>query len=202
MSLNYSKRASYLQEYAKYMKMSYNPTDEWGLMNRLLDFDLFRKGRQKVIFNLMEKKDAFMDEQVYIFDYAYTRGKKKKNDRHRYMQTVFFMQSKHLGLPEFLMKPETFFHKVGNYLGMSHDIDFVEHPEFSEQYLLQSSDEDRLRGLMNDEILHFFKVEKDWSLEGIGYFMIFYKHNTLLSPATIEYFHKKGMGIYDQMKGK
>ena len=198
MTYNFQKRESYLREYAKYMNMDFHTADEWGVRNRLLDFELFRKGRQQVVFNMMEHKGKFLDEQVYIFDYAYTRGSGKQKKRN--IQTVFFMQSKFLGLPEFLMKPETFFHKVGNYLGLSEDIDFVEHPEFSEQYLLQSPDEDRMRGLMNDEMLRFFTVEKNWSLEGIGYFLIFYKHDTLLSPATIEYFHKKGLGIYEQLK--
>ncbi len=199
MPINYNARAAAMEDVSRWMKMRYEVQDEWGLLSKLLDFYLFRTGRQKTIFNLMQWKDAFMEEQVYVFDYAYTRGSGKS--KKRYLQTVFFMDSKHLGLPEFLMKPETFFHKVGEYLGMQ-DIDFESHPKFSDQYLLQSDDEERLRGLVNDEILHFFTVEKNWSLEGIGYFMIFYKKDRLLSPATVKHFYDRGMALYGQFKNR
>ena len=200
MPINYTARAAAMEDVSKWMKMTYHVQDEWGLMSKLLDFELFRTGRQKTIFNLLEWKDAFMEEQVYIFDYAYTRGSGKS--KKRYMQTVFFMNSKFLGLPEFLMKPETFFHKIGQYLGLQDDIDFIEHEKFSEQYLLQSDDEARLRSLMNKEILHFFTVEQNWTLEGIGYFMVFYKNDRLLSPATVKHFYSRGMALYDQFKNK
>lgn len=200
MNYDLEKRRHYMQQYAKWMKMTYHDSDEWGLKSRLLDFELFRVGKNQEISNLMEWKDPFMEEQIYIFDYTYTRG--SGSSKKQFVQTVFHINSKHLGLPEFLMKPETFFDKVGNYLGLQKDINFVEHEKFSDQYLLQSSDEERMRHLMNDKILHFFTVEQNWTLEGIGYYMIFYKTNTLLSPATIEHFHKKGMAIYNSFKGK
>ncbi len=200
MPINYTARAAAMEDVSKWMKMTFHVQDEWGLMSKLSDFELFRIGKQKTIFNLLEWKDAFMEEQVYIFDYAYTRGSGKSKKRH--LQTVFFMNSKFLGLPEFLMKPETFFHKIGQYLGLQDDIDFIEHEKFSEQYLLQSDDEARLRSLMNKEILHFFTVEQNWTLEGIGYFMVFYKNDRLLSPATVKHFYSRGMALYDQFKNK
>lgn len=199
MPINFSARAAAMEDVSNWIKMRYEVQDEWGLLSKLLDFDLFQRGRQKTIFNLMQWKDAFMEEQIYVFDYAYTRGSGKSKTRH--LQTVFFMDSKHLGLPEFLMKPETFFYKVGAFLGMQ-DIDFESHPQFSDQYHLQSSDEERLRGLVTDEMLHFFTVEKNWSLEGIGYYLIFYKNNKLLSPATVQHFYNRGMALYKELKGR
>ncbi|MEM7379847.1 MAG: ABC-F family ATP-binding cassette domain-containing protein [Bacteroidota bacterium] len=56
-----------------------------------------------------------------MFDYSYQRG--KNNQKRTYRQTVFFVKSKKLGLPELFMKPESFFNMIGTYLGMQ-DIDF------------------------------------------------------------------------------
>ena len=187
-----------MRQYAKYMDMTYHESDQWGLYNRLLDFEIIRIGKG-TIFNLLEWKSPFMDEQVFIFDYKYTRG--SGSSKKDYYQTIFHINSKKLGLPEFFMRPENFFDKVGSYLGIE-DIDFESHPKFSDQYHLQSPDEKRLRYLMDDKLLHFFTIEKNWTLEGVGYYLLFYKKHTLLSPATIRRFHQKGVSLYDMFKDK
>ena len=77
---------------------------------------------------------------------------------HTYYQTFFFIQSKDLGLPEMLIYPEKFFHKVGSLLGMQ-DIDFEEWPEFSRKFLVQG-DEWGVRRLMDKDITKFFLSQK------------------------------------------
>jgi len=59
------------------------------------------------------------------------------------------------------------------------DIDFAEQPEFSKKFLLQGDDEPRIRQLMNEEIMRFFLVEREWCMESVGYFLIFYKEKSL-----------------------
>ncbi|MEZ5057819.1 MAG: hypothetical protein R2879_12370 [Saprospiraceae bacterium] len=181
------------------LELEFVGEEEWGLINRLQDFKLFNQGIKKSIFNMMHKKTDFFEEQVYLFDYKYVISTGKATQK--FYTSVFFIQSKELGLPEFLMKPENFFHKIGSFLGMQ-DIDFEESPEFSNQYLLKSDDEYRLRKLFDEDMLKMFTVEKNWTLEGIGYFMVFYRHNYLLNMQTLESFYKKGMTIYDFLKGR
>ncbi|MEZ4951164.1 MAG: hypothetical protein R2784_17530 [Saprospiraceae bacterium] len=192
-------RTSQMKKLAFDLELEFVGEEEWGLINRLQDFKLFNQGIKKSIFNMMHKKTDFFEEQVYLFDYKYVISTGKATQK--FYTSVFFIQSKELGLPEFLMKPENFFHKIGSFLGMQ-DIDFEESPEFSNQYLLKSDDEYRLRKLFDEDMLKMFTVEKNWTLEGIGYFMVFYRHNYLLNMQTLESFYKKGMTIYDFLKGR
>jgi hypothetical protein len=114
---------------------------------------------------------------------------------------VFFINSKHLSMPEMLMKPEHFFHRIGSWLGLEQDIDFVEHPVFSNNYLLQGEDEPRVRRTMNhDAIIRFFTVEKEWSLESVGFFMVFYQHERLIQPHEIRHLYQRGMMLFENFK--
>lgn len=192
------KRTQALAQVAFELEMSFEPKDEWGSYELLRDFKLFQTtGNRKGITNVMRKKDAMLEMEVNIFDYQYTVSTGKTS--HTYRQTVFFMQSKKLGLPHFWMKPENFTHRLGEWLNLTHDIDFEEFPRFSEQYWLKGTDEDYIRATMHDKVLKFFTVEKDWSLEGCNYYLIFYKNHTLLPPAVIREFYHKGMKICEML---
>ena len=92
-------------------EMDFHPKDDWGLLALLKGFQLFRQGRRRRISNILQRKDDFLELETYIFDYRFVRGRSKH--RKTFNQTVFFIQSKKLGLPEFLMKPENFFHRIG-----------------------------------------------------------------------------------------
>lgn len=191
-----SIRTQQLRHVAFHLDMDFQATDEWGIINYLRDFQLFRTGRSKRISNVIHKKDDWLDMETYIFDYRFLKGKGKHRSQRN--QTVFFVQSKKMGLPHFLMKPETFFHRIGAYLGMQ-DIDFEEFPVFSERYLLRGEDEDYIRATMNEEILKFFSIERNWSLEGVNYYLILYSKNRLLAPKKIEHFYQKGMELYEML---
>ncbi len=190
-----SERIENLKKIAYQLEMEFVEKDEYGLIALLRDFALFRRGHSKRIYNIIEKKDDWNQLNLRIFDYKFTVGSGKNSRTLR--QTVFFMQSKKLGLPEFLMKPEHFFNKVGNYLGLQQDIDFENFPDFSDQYLLKGEDEEMVRYIMSNDLLQFFTIEKDWALEGINYYLIFYKRNSILSPEGIQELYEKGMYVYD-----
>ena len=188
------KRTEDLSRIAFDMKMAFQEKDQWNLHTLLEDFKLFRYGGNKEIKNLMYHSDPMMNSEVYIFDYRFvvSTGKTTKI----FNQTVFFVHSKKLGLPFFRMLPENFFHKVGSWLGID-DIDFEEYPEFSKHYYLKGDDEDYIRYMMNDEILKFFSIEKKWFLEGINYYLVFYRRDSLMSPSQIKKFYKKGMHLFE-----
>lgn len=177
--------------------MEYSPTDEWGLTSLLKDFNLFRRGSRKRIKHLLHRQGGLHQMDTRIFDYQFTIS--TGNSAQTFKQTVFFVESKELGLPQFLMKPETFFHRVGAFLGFE-DIDFEEFPDFSENYYLKGEDEDYIRSSLNDEFLKFFSVEKKWYLEGLNYYLIFYRFNKLLTPSRVKELHTKGLELVDMLK--
>ena len=190
----YAIRKKELRNLAKEMNLTFSEKDEFGLINLLKDFQLFKTGGRKKVYNILREESDFHQTDIRVFDYKYTisTGKSSKT----YRQTVFFMQSKRLDLPQFFMKPEHFFHRIGKFLGFD-DIDFEEFPQFSQQYWLKGESESRIRESMNEELLHFFTIEKNWSLEGINYYLIFYKKSQLLAREKIKDFHEKGKKIVE-----
>lgn len=192
-----NKRTQALEQVAFDLEMQFQPKDQWGLFEFLRDFKLFQAGGRQGITNVMHRKEGMLDTEINIFDYQYTVSTGKSTVT--FQQTVFFVQSKKLGLPHFWMKPETISHKIGEWLRLQKDIDFAQYPTFSEQYWLKSADEDYLRATMNRPLLRFFTIEKDWSLEGCNYYLIFYKNYKLLPPETIREFYRKGMKICEML---
>ena len=126
-----------MQETASNLDMQFHIKDEYGLISMMKDFKLFKRGYGKKIRNILSVKRDIEQPDIRIFDYHYVVG--GGNSTRRISQTVFYIHSKALNLPEFIIKPEYFFHKVGEWLGMQ-DINFEAFPDFSKQYLLQGPD--------------------------------------------------------------
>ncbi|MBI5916964.1 MAG: hypothetical protein HY842_16460 [Bacteroidetes bacterium] len=198
LSGNNEERTGQMRQTAHALEMKFVEKDEYGMTALLRDFYLFSRGGSKAITNLLTHTSPLMEDKVNIFDFKYRVSTGKSSHTHE--QTVFFINSKRLAMPEMLMKPEHFFHKIGAWFGMQ-DIDFQEHKEFSDQYLLQGGDEAHIRRTMNlKPVIRFFTIEKNWCLESIGYFLIFYQLDLLIHPGQIKHLHAKGMSLFEQFK--
>ena len=189
-------RTADLRRMASKLDLDFEEKDEWGIKALLRDFELFQKGGRRRITNIMSKTLGLMEEKVNIFDYQYTISTGKSSAT--YYQTVFFIQSKELGLPEMLIYPENFFHKIGELFGMQ-DIDFVEYPEFSRKFLVQG-DEWRIRRLMDEELTKFFLIERHWCLESLGFYLVFYRRKALVKPKSMKALFNKGMALYEHLR--
>lgn len=193
----FNKRRNQLRKVAEDLDMDFYELGKYGLLDYLADYKLFSVGRRKKIENLMINVDKNSGLDIRIFDYRYVIG--GGNSTRVFKQTVFYLHSEALLLPQFLLRPEHFFHKVGKFLGMPEDINFEEFPEFSKQYLLKGKEEDAVRSAFNEEVLHFFTIEKNWSLEGRNHTLLFYRKGKRHQTETIKDFHNKGMLIYDML---
>jgi hypothetical protein len=186
-------RSESIKKVAYELSLDYQEQDENRLLPFLEDFKLFRRGRRKKIRNLMSYRHPMLEFQAHIFDYRFKIG--AGNTTRYYHQTVFFIRSKKLGLPAFFLRPESLFHKFGEFLQLRKDIDFEAFPDFSKQYELNGNDEDYIRATMNDQVLHFFTVNKNWTLEGVNYYLIFYKKNRIIPASKIKDFYQKGLHL-------
>ncbi len=197
--INKVDRTEALKNVAFQLGMDFQEKDEYKMIALLRDFKLFRQGGSQHIYNILSKTSGLLEEKTSLFDYRYTISTGKS--AHTYHQSVFFIQSKQLSLPQMLLKPENFFHKIGAWLGMQ-DIDFEEYPEFSDKNLLKGEDEGRIRSTLktNEDVIRFFTVEKDWCLESIGFFMILYKEKILIDPPSIKLLFEKGMMLHENLK--
>lgn len=176
----------------------FSVNDEFGTKAYLKSFNLFKYGNGK-IRNLCHKKDHNLEEEISLFDYKYTISTGKSSVT--YDQTVFFVNSKKLGLPEFIMKPETVSHKIAAFLGWE-DIDFESYPAFSNKYHLKGEDTDFIRHHFTDEVLTFFSKTSGWTVEAVNYYLIFYSKNSLVPENILNDFLRLGMGVYQLFREK
>src|SRR5688572_11228745 len=181
------------------LKWPMHPEDEWGMIKWLLDFKLFKKGHKRKVCPLIILKQDEL-EFTSVFDYTYTIS--SKNSSRTYRQTVFFRYSKALALPHFMMIPEKWYHRLGTYFGMQ-DIDFVQYPTFSQNYLLQGKDEEYIRHHFDHpDLVRFFDQQDFYSLEGMNYLMVLYVHDVLLSGEQVLQLVRIGDTIHNYLKGK
>jgi hypothetical protein len=194
-----SKREEQVVQLAKQLGYKYQEKDEFGLLNLLSDFKLMQIGSRRRIKNILSNDDLTADLKIRIFDFRYTISSGQASQR--YSQSVFFVQSKELGLPRFYLQPEHFFHRVKSWIGMN-DIDFDHHPDFSRTYHLNGDDEYLIRTTFSNKVLDYFSREQGWHAEGLNYFLIIYRAKELLPPDSLPAFGLKGMEVYRIFRGE
>ena len=175
------------------LKLNFFPKGSTSLFERLKPFHLFSKGWSRKIKNLMEGEANKVE--LAIFDYQYTTHGGQHPQTHR--QSLLFIRSPKLNLPDFSLRPENVFHKIGGSFGYK-DIDFETHPIFSKSYLLRGENEATIRGLFNNELLNFIQSQQKICIEGSGDKIIFYRHKSRAKPEEVESFMEEGFQVFDQ----
>ena len=175
------------------LKLNFFPKGTTSLFERLKPFHLFSKGWSRKIKNLMEGEANKVE--LAIFDYQYTTHGGQHPQTHR--QSLLFIRSPKLNLPDFSLRPENVFHKIGSAFG-DKDIDFETHPIFSKSYLLRGDNEAAIRGLFNNELLNFIQSQQKISIEGSSDQLIFYRHKNRVKPEEVESFMEEGFQVFDQ----
>lgn len=200
MSRNKSdSRLDVYRQCASELDWEWRPKDESGMIRWLEDFRLFKQGSGKKISPLILHKGDDLDF-TSTFDYAYTVSTGKTTITFR--QTVYFRYSKALALPHFILVPEKWYHRVGSYFGMQ-DIDFVEYPEFSQQYLLRGKDEDYIRyHFDHPEMVRYFRKQGGLHMEGMNYLLILYSHNVIMPRDHIRQLIQSGNTFHNYFSDK
>lgn len=192
-----NNRTQQLSKLAYDLDMQFYEKEEFGLKSRLNQFQLFQQNGTKQIINLFIKEDQWHTSNIAIFDLKILDD---NDDMEESYQTVFFIDSKELGLPAFYIRPEGFFDRVGKFLRLSSEIEFEEHPEFCKNYWVKGEEESLIKKMVTEDFVRFFTIEKKWQLEGMNYFLIFYQNKRLLHPKEIKDFYKKGIQLFEWIK--
>lgn len=188
-------RTEELRRLARKLEFEFLDEDLHADSALLKSFRFYRQfGLSKSMHNVSRRVDPMLDSTLMVFDFTWKVP--AGNHARRHYQTVFFIQAKDLALPDFYMRPETFFDRIGTWLGMQ-DIDISEDKSFSDQNLLQGEDESLVRDmLLTPEFARMFRVNREWTIEGLGYYLVLYKKRQLLSPPDIADLVKKGLELY------
>ena len=185
-----SSRTMALENAIPVQEATFSEEDETGLIKQLNSFELFEKERNTWfrngrITNVM--RTMVGETEVYVFDYTYiiSTGKTTRT----ISQTVFFANDKNWYLPNFILKPESWWHKIIQFFGAK-DIDIPENPEFSDAFWLDGKKnmEDLIRQKFTPEVQSFLLERPPVHLEGNNYYLLAYKPGFLVKPEAIKPF--------------
>ena len=124
------------------------PTGDSVYLARLAGLELFSRGRQKKLWNLL--RGTSHSFEVNIFDYSYVTGSGRRSRTWR--QTIICLQSPALRLPDFMLSPKSFWNMIGAIFGHT-EIEIEGHPVFSKMYVLRGSDPEAIRRTFTDNVL-------------------------------------------------
>jgi hypothetical protein len=193
------------KQVAEEMGMKFSEEGDSALLQGLGAFDLFGGAVKwqslqpnmritNVLHGDSEQLGYSEEFEVTILRYWHPAGTRDGID-----QTVICFRSPELSLPQFDLRPEVLFHKIGSALGYQ-DIDFESHQtgaEFSKKYLLRGTDEQMIRTLFTDKILTFFAAHPDEVyVEGSGDQLILYRKSRLIEPENISAFMEEGLEVF------
>lgn len=146
-------------------------------------FGLFNSGHSKQINNIMYGHTNGV--KAALFDYTYVTGSGKHQSTH--YQSVVYFEPRDLDLPVFSLRPENFMHKLISALGYQ-DIDFVNRPAFSSQYLLRGNEEIAIRNTFHDALLVFYEANPGISTDGGGNQIFIFREGRHTPPDQIRAF--------------
>lgn len=185
------QRTADLQQFAVLHGFTFVEKGEKSAIEELSKMHLFSQGHSKKIKDVLNKE---MDAaKVSVFDYRYTTGGGQHQST--VTQTVMYLNSDKLNLPEFYLRPEHIFHKIGSAFGYK-DIDFESFPEFSKRYFLRGKDEEQIRAVFSGSVISFFENNEGLSCEGAGNQLILYKAGKTIKPDELPVFIEKGREFF------
>ena len=189
------KRTEALAQVAAEKKMGFLAKGDGTLREKMKTFALFNKGHSRKLKNVMKADTEIA--QLCIFDYQYTVGG-GQNSR-TYVLSVASFESDEMQLPDFSLRPEGFFQRLGAAFGMQ-DIDFKDHPEFSNRFVLTGKDESAIRRFFDSEILELFAQRKGVCVETIPRLFIYVRPRK--KPSEIQEFMDEAFSVYSAFRDR
>jgi hypothetical protein len=196
-----ARRLAEMETLGQELSLSVLPKDSLGLGRQLQQFDLFSRERRSwfrngQVSNIL--RGQVEDTEVYLFDYSYVVSTGKSS--RRITQTVFFANDKNWYLPDFRLKPETWWHKVLKMTGWKDDINFSDSPDFSEKFWLTSNFEQLIREKFTPALQVFLTERPPVHLEGSNYYLIAYKPGKTLAPDAARTFFEHCCALVKMLK--
>ena len=185
------KRREELEKVAAGLGLEFFPQGIPGLVEALRGFALFDAGRGHSVANTI--RGLTDDVELTIFDLTYTTGSGKSSHTHR--QTVIRFASSQLGLPDFTVSPEGFFHKIAKLFGVK-DINFAEDPGFSSAFLLQGPNESAVRKLFGPQVREWFSQRRGVTAAGRGNQLFFFRAEQRVNPDKIAELLEEGFQFF------
>lgn len=195
--LHEKRRTAALAQLAESLGLEFSTKGDSLLQDELKDLPLFTSGHGKKLTNLMQGESR--DVTLAVFDYQYTTD--SGEDSSTFRQTVACFRTLRMPLPPFSLRPEHFFHKLGQIFGYQ-DIDFPSHPKFSKRYLLRGQDEESVRRVFEEPVLDHFEQQTGVCLESDGSRLIYYRSSKRIKPLELRGFLEEAFAIYGLVQSR
>ncbi len=158
---------------------------------RIGKYKLIQYGRNRQSSNFVTAKTDELS--LVIFDHQYTSGQGKSKKTH--FQTVAWVMSNQLKAPQFVLSPESWFDRIGNWF-TNKDIDIAQDPEFSKAFVLLGDDADGLRQFFNADRRNTLLKFKLPTIESFPGEFMFYRHNRGVKPTEIKDLMAEAFALY------
>ena len=191
------KRTSDIHLKAEELGLSYYEDGASRLAHTVDGFHLMSRGRAKKYRNVITAETP--DVSITIFDYQFTTGSGKSTKTHH--QTVTAIESLNLQLPTFRARPENMLDGVGNVFGLQ-DIDFDDHPGFSNAFVLKSDSEEATRKFFDFTVLEYFADKAKLSFEGTRNVFLFYEPRHRVQPENLKFLLEEGYRTYGVLRDR
>jgi hypothetical protein len=152
------KRCKEIMEFAENSGMKYAKLNTF--IPKKYMFELFNQGYGKKAKNYIFGNNQGIE--LEICDYQYTTGSGKNRSNH--YSTICILTSENLHLLKSNLRPEI---KLLDWLGEKlggKDIDFDEDPEFSDSFVLQSTNEDLARKIYNSKLRGYLVSKRNFKI--------------------------------------
>ena len=146
------------------------------------DFPI-QKGN-RILFEENVQSKYFEFGKVDVSDITLTEG--VRQDREDTHVTVVHLSETEFQIPDFALEPEGLWSKFSELVG-GKDIDFPDHPAFSQKYYLRGENEEAIRQFFTEPLLNFLENREEMHVECHKNKLLFYKKRDLLEASEIEY---------------
>ena len=116
---------------------------------------------------------------IQMMDYVYMVRQSISDPLFDYPQTVVLIEHPDLSLPHFHLTREVMFHWAKK-LWRVKDIDFAEHPKFSEMFHVRGEDETAVRALLTPQIRSALEQHPGLTIEGLVTQIVIFREKVLL----------------------
>lgn len=188
------RRREAIENLAQSLGLEFQPTVSPETMSWLTEVAYFSRGHSHQILNHLS--GGTDETAIHILDFHYTIGSGKNASHKR--QTVVALASAALEVPGFDLAPESIFTRFSEWFGVQ-DIDFESHPEFSDKFMLQATNEETVRQFMDQPLMDFFCKTPDIYLNVRRGFLCLYRPDKLVPPEQCKDLMGEGFAAYQAL---
>ncbi|MEX0678858.1 MAG: hypothetical protein WD063_17405 [Pirellulales bacterium] len=174
----------------------FEPGKDSNMEARFAVFSCLQQGANRYAYNILEGE--FQKRGICAFDYHYetytTNSKGHRQTHHHHFSAV--VVDTHLPLKPLVIRPEGFFDKIGEFLGMD-DIDF-ESNQFSREFHVTSPDRRWAFDVIHQATMEFLLAAPRFTIELAGPRVTAYRSNCF-DPDEFEQAVQVASGIIDRL---